>query len=118
MRKLAIAFVFVFLTLSAAAQVTPKTVHFMSDDGKTKLIGYLWLPNGRGPHPAVVMMHGRHGAYSSLAHGVYDAQTLTKRHKMWGEFWAERGYVALHVDGFGPQRISCRFCQGNLFRPA
>ena len=61
----------------------------MSDDGKTKLTGYLWLPDGRGPHPAVVMMHGRHGAYSSLAHGVYDAQTLTKRHKMWGEFWAE-----------------------------
>ena len=81
----------------------PKTVHFMSDDGKTKLTGYLWLPQARGPHPAVVMMHGRHGAYSSLAHGVYDAHTLTKRHKMWGEFWAERGYVALHVDGFGPR---------------
>jgi hypothetical protein len=39
MRKLAITFVFVLLTLSAAAQVIPKTVHFMSDDGKTRLTG-------------------------------------------------------------------------------
>ena len=41
MRKLAIALVFVFMTLSIAAQVTPKTVHFTSDDGKTRLTGYL-----------------------------------------------------------------------------
>lgn len=112
MHKLAIVFVSVFVTLSAAAQVTPKTVHFMSDDGKTRLTGYLWLPQGRGPHPAVVMMHGRHGAYSSLAHGVYDAHTLTKRHKMWGEFWAERGYIALHVDGFGPRGYPAGFAKG------
>jgi carboxymethylenebutenolidase len=84
----------------------------MSDDGKTRLVGYLWLPGGGGKHPAVVMMHGRHGAYSSLAHGVYDAKTLTKRHKMWGEFWAARGYVALHVDGFGPRGYPAGFAAG------
>lgn len=95
------------------AQVTPKTVHFMSDDGKTRLVGYLWMPRGGGPHPAVVMMHGRHGAYSSLAHGVYNAGTLTKRHKMWGEFWAEHGYIALHVDGFGPRGFPAGFEKGS-----
>ena len=47
-----------------------------------------------------------------LAHGVYDAHTLTKRHKMWGEFWAERGYVALHVDGFGPRGYPAGFAKG------
>jgi hypothetical protein len=26
---------------------------------------------------------------------------LSKRHQAWGVFWAEHGYVALHVDGFG-----------------
>lgn len=91
---------------------TPLTVHFLSDDGKTRLVGYLWLPRGAGPFPSVVMMHGRHGAYSSLAHGVYDANTLTKRHKMWGEFWAERGYIALHVDGFGPRGFPAGFAKG------
>jgi dienelactone hydrolase len=101
-----------FVPPAAAASSSPITVHFMSDDGKTRLVGYLWLPRGRGPFPAVVMMHGRHGAYSSLAHGVYDANTLTKRHKMWGEFWAERGYVALHVDGFGPRGFPAGFAKG------
>jgi carboxymethylenebutenolidase len=105
--------VLALLATQAVAQLTPKTVHFMSDDGKTRLTGYLWLPRGGGQHPAVVMMHGRHGAYSSLAHGVYNATTLTKRHKMWGEFWAERGYVALHVDGFGPRGYPAGFEKGS-----
>ena len=46
------------------------------------------------------MMHGRAGAYSSLADGRYDAATLSKRHMFWGRFWAEQGYVALLVDSF------------------
>jgi carboxymethylenebutenolidase len=102
----------VLVKSSAREGAEPRTVHFLSEDGKTGLVGYLWLPAGGGKHPAVVMMHGRHGAYSSLAHGVYDAHTLTKRHKMWGEFWAERGYVALHVDGFGPRGYPSGFAKG------
>jgi dienelactone hydrolase len=53
--------------------------------------------------PAVVMMHGRAGAYSSKAGGVFDASTLSQRHAMWGEFWAGTGYIAILVDGFGPR---------------
>ena len=53
--------------------------------------------------PAVVMMHGRAGAYSAGADGVYDATTLSKRHKLWGRLWSEHGYLALLVDGFGPR---------------
>ena len=49
------------------------------------------------------MLHGRGGPYSSLAKGVYNADTLSKRHKFWGEFWASHGYVALLVDSFGPR---------------
>jgi dienelactone hydrolase len=65
-------------------------------------------------HPAVVMLHGRTGPYSSRVNkdctfvrrgtpSPCDASTLSKRHLEWGEFWAERGYVALHVDSFGPR---------------
>jgi carboxymethylenebutenolidase len=32
---------------------------------------------------------------------VYGAGTLSLRHRQWGRFWAERGYLALHVDSFG-----------------
>ncbi|MBM4263421.1 MAG: dienelactone hydrolase family protein [Deltaproteobacteria bacterium] len=82
---------------------TPETVKFASRDGKTELVGYLFKPAGAGPHPAVVMLHGRGGPYSALRPGVADATNLTARHRLWGNFWAERGYVALHVDSFGPR---------------
>jgi carboxymethylenebutenolidase len=83
----------------------PERVTFPSADGKTRLIGYVFKP-ARMPAPrvpAVVMMHGRSGAYSSQAGGVYDGSTLSRRHKRWGRLWSERGYIAILVDGFGPR---------------
>ena len=90
---------------SAREGALPERVQFASADGKTTLVGYLFRPaNGTSARvPAVVMMHGRAGAYSSRAEGVYDATTLSLRHRFWGRFWAEQGYVAVLVDGFGPR---------------
>jgi carboxymethylenebutenolidase len=83
----------------------PDRVTFASADGQTNLVGYVFKPEG--PHaarsPAVVMMHGRAGAYSSLANGKYDATTLSQRHQKWGHLWAQQGYLAILVDGFGPR---------------
>jgi dienelactone hydrolase len=87
----------------AQAGQVPETVQFPSRDGKTQLTGYLFKPATPGARPAVVMLHGRSGAHSSLRRGTYTAETLTMRHKMWGNFWAERGYLGLHVDSFGPR---------------
>lgn len=87
---------------SAAARL-PDTVSFPSKDRTTQLVGYLFKPQGTGPFPAVVMLHGRGGPYSSAARGISTAAALTQRHKQWGEFWAQRGYLALHVDSFGPR---------------
>jgi carboxymethylenebutenolidase len=83
----------------------PERVTFPGPEGKTRLIGYVFKP-ARMPAPrvpAVVMMHGRSGAYSSQADGVYDSSTLSRRHKQWGRLWSERGYIAILVDGFGPR---------------
>ena len=88
---------------ACALAATPETVNFASADGKTTLTGYLFTPSSPGPHPAIVMLHGRGGPYSSLRRGTYTAETLTMRHRMWGEFWASRGYHALHVDSFAPR---------------
>ncbi len=88
---------------SAAGAAEPATVQFLSADGRTLLTGYVFMPAGSGPHPAVVMLHGRSGPYSSLKRGRHDADALTMRHKMWGNFWAEHGYLAIHVDSFGPR---------------
>jgi len=83
----------------------PARVTFPSADGRTTLTGYVYEPSnkGGGRVPAVVMMHGRAGAYSTAANGRYDATTLSQRHQMWGRFWAAQGYVAILVDGFGPR---------------
>lgn len=83
----------------------PDRVVFPSADGQTSLVGYVFKPEG--PHaartPAVVLMHGRAGPYSSLANGRYDATTLSQRHQRWGHLWAQQGYLAILVDGFGPR---------------
>jgi dienelactone hydrolase len=99
---------------TAHAELVPERVTFPSADGKTTLVGYLYQPaaaRGASPahRPAVVMMHGRSGAYSSLAKGVYNASTLSRRHKAWGELWAEHGFIALMVDGFGPRGFPAGF---------
>lgn len=83
----------------------PERVTFASADGRTTLVGYIFRPEGPHPArtPAVVMMHGRAGAYSSAAKGKYDASTLSRRHQAWGHLWALQGYFAIMVDGFGPR---------------
>jgi carboxymethylenebutenolidase len=96
------------LFLGAAPPPIPplaERVTFPSADRTTMLVGYLFKP--QGPHaarmPAVVMMHGRAGAYSEAADGEYDERTLSRRHQEWGHFWANQGYLAVLVDGFGPR---------------
>ena len=92
----------------------PETVYFASADGKTEIVGYLFKPTAPGPHPAVVLLHGRSGPYSAnlnkdctvVSRAVASACTaaaLSRRHVMWGEFWAARGVLALLPDSFGPR---------------
>jgi dienelactone hydrolase len=93
----------------------PETVFFPSlDDGQTKLVAYLFAPVQRrsAPAPAMVLLHGRGGPYSSLAEGHYDATTLSKRHIMWAAFWADRGCYALLVDSFGSRGFAAGFAAG------
>lgn len=100
--------------LPAPAFAAPDTVFFPSADGSTELVAYLFKPPTRGPHPAIVMLHGRGGPYSANVNegctlvsrsspSACDASSLSKRHMMWGQYWAERGYVALLPDSFGPR---------------
>ena len=56
------------LAVPAAAQrVSVEAVEFPSRDGKTMIKGYVFkADNAPAQSPAVVMMHGRAGAYSSM----------------------------------------------------
>jgi dienelactone hydrolase len=91
--------------------------------GATELVSYVYKPKGRGPFPAVVMMHGRGGPYSSNVNAACtfvrrgeltdcNAKTLSKRAQMWGEFWAQNGVLAIHVDSFGPRGRAHGFGRG------
>jgi carboxymethylenebutenolidase len=102
------------LLAASAARAAPETVTFKSADGTTEIVAYLFKPAGAGPHPAIVLLHGRGGPYSAtdnanctfVARGKAspcNAATLSKRHVMWGEFWAARGMLALLPDSFGPR---------------
>jgi carboxymethylenebutenolidase len=108
-RRTAIATTLGLLSIGAGPlppmQPLAERVTFPSADGKTTLTGYLFRPEIRTATqaPAVVMMHGRGGVYSSLADGDYSAATISRRHQEWGHLWAKQGYYALMVDGFGPR---------------
>lgn len=91
------------------------------DETRTELVGFLYTPRipVEGKAPAVVLMHGRAGAFSNNAQGVYESRTLTMRHRFWAEYWAERGYYAIVVDSFGPRGFPMGFAAGTYSqRPA
>jgi dienelactone hydrolase len=113
-------------TSEAAKPIETSTVYFPTQAtgvffdgpnesrGTTELVGFVYKPQGRGPFPAVVMLHGRAGLYSSNvnarctfvqrgAQSNCNADTLSARARMWGKFWAEQGVMAIHVDSFGPR---------------
>jgi carboxymethylenebutenolidase len=104
LRVLSLSFALTAIATPAAAQkVHVEAVEFPSRDGTTEVKGYVFkADDAPATAPAVVMMHGRSGAYSTLAKGEYDATTLSSRHKAWGRLLAQSGYVALMVDDFGP----------------
>src|SRR5262249_35024598 len=102
------------LLSASVSHADPQTVFFRSADGTTEIVGYLFKPATPGPHPAIVLLHGRAGPYSANdtavalfvgrgARSACNASTLSKRHVMWGEFWAARGVLALLPDSFGPR---------------
>lgn len=57
------------------------------------LVAWLFEPASQGLHPSVVMLHGCGGVYARDG-------ALNARHRMWGEFLAANGYVALVLDSF------------------
>lgn len=102
------------IRMTSPASADPETVFFPSADGATDIVGYLFAPASGGPHPAVVMLHGRSGPYSSNVNAACtlvsrsepspcNAAGLSKRHMMWGNYWARHGYLALLPDSFGPR---------------
>ena len=63
-------------------------------DQQLVLTGVLVKPNGNGPFPAVVLLHG--------CTGLEDGKT---RSEAWSKRLVDWGYVTLQLDSFGPRGI-------------
>jgi len=88
-------------TDAAAGQL----IEFSTPSGttSTRLHGYLAKPDGHGPFPAVVILHG--------CSGLLPSNTLmAERLKLWG-------YVALAIDSLGPRGRSYACGDGSQDQP-
>ena len=91
------------VNLAPAADRPPRLVEFESPlalAGPQALQGYLRLPDGPGPSPAVVLLHGCGGGWRGID-------------ERWGKLLAEWGYVTLTIDRFGSRGIT-NSCTGGL----
>lgn len=71
--------------------------------GNDNLNAVLFRPaSGRGPFPAIVMLHG--------CGGLGNSRGLNPRHRDWGERMAAQGYIVLMPDSFGSRGLGsqCR----------
>ena len=76
-----------------------RPVHFpisTSDGKRLELVGGLYLPEGKRPAPAVVILHGSLGLSGP-------------RYARWAERLREWGYAALIIDMYGPRGLRSTF---------
>lgn len=89
-----------------AAGQEPESVSIPADGENQpgQLDARLFKPQGQGPFPAIVAMHGCSGLWSSKNIG------LSPRHADWGRRLAALGYVVLFPDSYGSRDLGpqCR----------
>lgn len=61
-----------------------------------ELVARMYAPEGKGPFPAIVLLHGCNGLWGR------DGEP-TRNYETWARRFQERGYLALLVDSFGPR---------------
>jgi dienelactone hydrolase len=84
--------------LAATPAAAQELVHFPSlDTGRTVLDGYLYRPQGTGPYPAVIGLHGCSGMMTTDG-GVLPIEFS------WAYRLNSEGYAVLLVDSFGPRQ--------------
>jgi dienelactone hydrolase len=88
------------------------SVSFPSLDGPltggklTLLRGLLMKPEGIGPFPAIVALHGCNGLFNKEG-------ALVAREAAWAQLLTSHGYVVLFPDSFGPRDVATD-CEGRV----
>ena len=93
---------------AAASEPSPESrVTFPSFDGgltggaPTRLDAVLFRPRGKGPFPAVVLLHGCGGLFKAGTAGE-----IVARDREWALRLQELGYVAILPDSFNPRGVA------------
>jgi dienelactone hydrolase len=105
--RLAAAAVIIFALMAPAAAI--EQVDIPSPDGTLKAV--LLRPDGNGPFPAIVALHGCSGLGNRTA-------LLSLTYRDWGARWLDAGYAVLFPDSFGSrgQGSQCTL-RGRTIRP-
>lgn len=69
------------------------------------LRGLLMKPDGIGPFPAIIALHG--------CNGLLKGDALVTREAAWAELLTSHGYVVLFPDSFGPRDVTTD-CEGRV----
>ena len=85
----------------AACQPQGTATPIAGDEAGVSLASWLATPEGDGPFPAVVLMHGCSGTERNTAH-----RTVWRGLNRHAALLNEHGYVSLIVDSFGPRGIT------------
>ena len=96
----------------AACQTSGTVTSLVTDTGEEAFTSWLVKPEGNGPFPAVVLMHGCSGTERNTSH-----QTVWRGLNGHAALLNDYGYVTLIVDSFGPRRITDGCQTGGKYYP-
>lgn len=98
--RILVFFLTLLASISARAAYETEWVEFPAlkefNGDPVRLSALQFKPVGRGPFPAIVLMHGCSGMYTPSGY-------VTASYRAWAELLSEDGYVAVLVDSFNPR---------------
>src|SRR3954471_11252729 len=93
--SVAVAMAAMVAASTAASAATAETIDIPRDDGALKAV--VFRPEGAGPFPAVVGMHGCAGLFSNGA--------VALRYRDWAQHLTKAGFVVLYPDSYGSRGL-------------
>ena len=82
-------------TADAVPAAAPETIDIPREDGALKAV--IFRPDGAGPFPAIVGMHGCGGLFSKGA--------VALRYRDWAQHLTKAGFVVLYPDSYGSRGL-------------
>ncbi len=103
MRLLSAALILTLSAVACTAHAAPVPAQVEISSGNLKLHAQLYKPDGNGPFPAVIALHGCGG----LSAGN---EPVAPRYRDWAEELVKAGYAVLLPDSFGSREVGpqCR----------